>query len=300
MLFLSTDRINLVRKYIKINRYKFLEKDLPNVKKFLKSGDESGIPGWALKFKADLSVKKGKLMYLDKEIVARERVTDYLRDRIYSKDAALPFGRDSAHYTLLKTTVGISRRNLMEFLRAQKNLAESKPSLAKPKVKSGIKLKKLTLGTDLIFVRRNDLIKSNKKFHDENLKDETYIITTVENASGLVRLSYLQSKDQTNAALEKHIHWFAKIFNVKASSFAIESDKGSEYSMKRIKKLCPDYKFVPSQATCERKNRQVQANFFRILKNRQATTIKSALQKAEDMCNATFSKKHKRTPRNPE
>ena len=283
-----------------MNRYKFLEAQFPIVKTYLKNNKlTKNLPKWAVKFKEQLTIKKGKIMYMDKEIVPREKVQDYLRDKLYSKEATLSFGRDSAHYTLLKSTVGISRRVLMEFLRSQKNLAESRPSLAKAKVKSGIKRKKLTLGTDLIFVRRSDLISHNKKFENEDLKRETYILTTVEVCSGLTRLSYLQTKDETNAELERHIKWFAKKFKVSPSSLALSSDKGSEYNMKRLKKLCPDYKFVASESTCERRNRYAQACFYRILKNRQATTIKDALQKTENMINNTLARKHKKnTSRN--
>jgi hypothetical protein len=185
----------------------------------------------------------------------------------------------------------------MEFIRAQKNIQLSKPSLAAPKRKQGIKLKSLQLQSDLIFVRRGDLIQANKKFgNDESLKKETYIITTVEAASGLTRLTYLTSKDKTNDALEKHIHWFANRFDVKPSSLQLRTDAGTEYSMERLKKTCPDYKFVPSASSCERKNRQVQANFFRLLKNRQARTIRGALKKAETLCNNTIARKHKKTP----
>ena len=281
-----------------MNRYQILEKDIPKVKAFLKNGKTDGVPKWAIRFKDTLSVKNGKVFFEQtKQVVPKEQVETYLRDRLYSKSATLPYGRDSGHYKLLQESVGISRRVLMEFIRAQKNIQLSKPSLAKPKRKQGIKLKKLQLQTDLIFVRKDDLSASNPKFgNDETLKKETYIITTVEAASGLVRLSYLTSKDQTNGALEKHIHWFAKKFGVKPSSFAIRSDKGSEYSMPRIKKLCPDYKFVASATSCERMNRSVQANFYRILQNRQATSIVSALKKTATMCNNTVARKHGRTP----
>ena len=66
--------------------------------------------------------------------------------------------------------------------------------------------------------------------------------------------------------------------------------------MARIKKLIPDYKFVQSATCCERMNRSIQANFFRILKNRQSKSIVDALAKAEVLCNNTASKKHKKTP----
>ena len=280
-----------------MNRYKFWEKDIPKVKAYLKKGTTEGVPKWAVKFKDKLSVKGNNIMYEGKQVVPKETVNNFLRKRLYSTDGDLPFGRDSAHYKLLQQTVGISRRVLMEFIRAQKTIQESKPSLAKPKRKPGKKLSKLQLETDLIFVRKDDLARSNPKFgDDETLKKETYIITTVEAASGLTCLDYLVSKDKTNDALERHIRWFAKKYKVKPSAFAIRSDKGSEYSMVRIKKMCPDYKFVPSATTCERKNRQVQSNFFRLLKNRQATTIKDALAKTQLMCNNTVSRKQKKTP----
>ena len=157
-----------------LNRYKFYEKDFPAAKKYIKSG-KGKAPNWCKKFKDKLQIKGSKIFYDEKEIVPLEKVDDYLRSKLYSKDATLPFGRDSAHYKLLQTCVGIPRRKLMEFLRAQKTLAESRPSLPKPKVRSGTKLKKLQIETDLIFVRRNDIISANPKFQDESLKKETYI-----------------------------------------------------------------------------------------------------------------------------
>ena len=282
-----------------MNRFRILEKDIPKVKSFLKNGKTDGVPKWAIRFKNKLSQKNGKIFFEEtKQVVPKEQVDTYLRKRLYSTDATLPFGRDSGHYKLLQESIGITRRTLMEFIRAQKNIQLSKPSLNKPKTKQGIRLKKLELQSDLIFVRKDDLAASHPKYgKDEMLKNETYIITTVEAASNLVKLSYLSSKDQTNGALEKHILWFAKQFGVKPSSFAVRTDAGSEYSMSRIKKLCPDYKFVSSATTCERMNRSVQANFFRILKNRQARTIVSALKKAETMCNNTVSYKHGKTPK---
>jgi hypothetical protein len=228
-------------------------------------------------------------------IVPREEVDDFLRKKIYSKDATLPFGRDSAHHLLLKETIGISRRVLMEFLRKQKNIQVSKPSLPKAKTRPGKKISKLTLEFDLVFVRRPDLVQANKKFANDGLKFETYILTTVEVASGLTKLSYLQTKDNTTTEVLKHIKWFANKYGVATSKLACRSDDGSEFVVSRIKAVCPDYKIISSGKSVERKNSQVQANFYRILKNRQARTIKSALQKAEDMCNNTVNRKFKKT-----
>ena len=184
----------------------------------------------------------------------------------------------------------------MDWLRSQKTLAETKPKLAKAKVAGGKKYKKITLESDLVFVRRQDVIKANKKFQNDELKNETYIICTTEINSGLTKLDYLQNKSESNAALERHIKYFMKMFKVTGKQLKLQTDAGSEYSLKRIQKLIPDYKFVSSGKYVERKNSQIQANLFRILKNRQATNLKSAVKKAQDMANNTLNRIHKKTP----
>ena len=276
-----------------MNRYKFVDADIPKVKKFLKSG-KGNVPNWAKKYRDELTVKGNTIYYQDKEIVTQEKMSDFLRDKIMGKDATIPFGRDSAYYKL--KCVGIPRRKLMDWLRSQKTLAETKPKLAKPKVAGGKKYKKITLESDLVFVRRQDVIKANKKFQNDELKNETYIICTTEINSGLTKLDYLQNKSESNAALERHIKYFMKMFKVTGKQLKLQTDAGSEYSLKRIQKLIPDYKFVSSGKYVERKNSQIQANLFRILKNRQAVTLKSAVKKAQDMANNTLNRIHKKTP----
>ena len=281
-----------------MNRYSINQSDISAAIKYIKTGeDKLSAPNWVIKYKADLSTKNGKIFYqVDREVIPKERVSDYLREQIYSKDAKIPFGRDSSYYQLVKQCVGVTRRVLMEFLRSQKSLGSTRPSLAKPKQMSGIKIKKLTLETDLIFVRRPDLVKANKIFADQVDKLETYILTTVEKSSGLTKLAYIQRKSDTNEQLEKQIKWFAKKFKVKTSDFAMRSDKGDEYNMERLKKLIPDYKFVKTAQSCERRNRLVQQNLFRLLKNRQATTVKDAVRKSQVLINKTYNRIQKKTP----
>ena len=80
-----------------MNRYKFIDADIPKVKKFLKSGTGNA-PNWAKKYKDDLTVKGNKIYYKDLEIVTQEKMSDFLREKIMSKEATIPFGRDSAYY----------------------------------------------------------------------------------------------------------------------------------------------------------------------------------------------------------
>ena len=179
-----------------MNRFKISQKDFPAAIRFLNTGSgKLSAPNWCSKFKNELTVKGDKIFYKKNlEVIPKERVSDYLREQIYSVEAKIPFGRDSSYYQLVKQCVGITRRVLMEFLRAQKSLGSTRPSLPKPKQQSGMKIKKLTLETDLIFVRRPDLVKANKIFADQVDKLETYVLTTVEKSSGVTRLAYLQKK----------------------------------------------------------------------------------------------------------
>lgn len=281
-----------------MNRYKIKEVDFIAAIKYLKTGNgEIDAPNWAIKNKKHLTIKKKKIFFKGLEIIPEEKVDMYLRNALYTRGENLtPFGRDSGYHSIKKKASNITRRRLMKFLRAQKTLGSTRPSLPKVKVSSGEKLKKLTLGTDLVFVRKNDLVKALPSLENEVEKFETYILTTVEKNSGLVQLAYLQNKSETASALEKQIKWFAKQFGVKPSDFQLRSDKGSEYPMKRLKKLVPDYKFVSSEVSTERKNRQIQQSLFRILKNRMADSVEEAVRKSQNMANDTYNKVHKKTP----
>ena len=73
-------------------------------------------------------------------------------------------------------------------------------------------------------------------------------------------------------------------------------DKGSEFSVAKLKELVPDTKNVSTGTSVEKKNQQLQHSFYRILKNRQAVNVKSAIKKSQVLCNQTVNKYHKKTP----
>ena len=186
----------------------------------------------------------------------------------------------------------------MDFLRGQKTLGEQRPAVAKPKVKSGPKLKKLTLETDLVFVKRDDVIQAQPRLEKKLEKTLTYILCTVEKSSGLCKLDYVTTKEANivTPLVKEHVKWFAKKFNKNPASFALRSDKGGEFRIAELKKLVPDTANVSSGVSVERKNRQLQANFFRILRNRQASSVIEAVRKSQLMCNETMNKNHNKTP----
>ena len=254
---------------------------------------------WVEKFKSQLKVKNKKLYFEDREIVAREDVDNYLRKRLYSKqDDAIQMSRDAAHYQLLKETVGITRRKLMDFLKAQRTLGETRAAQPAPKSKGGKKEKGYVLETDLVFIRRDDLILANPRFENKNQPKEQYALVTVEKATGLCKITPVKVKEATTVTPEvlKHVAWFATKLKVPAKDFELRSDKGGEFNHEEIQKVVGKTKYVPMGASVEKKNQQIQQNFYRILRNRQALTVKNGLAKAENMANNCYNRIQKKTP----
>ena len=168
-----------------MNRYKLQKDDFPAAIKYVQGKATKGqSPKWAVKFKSDLTVHGKKLKYKGMDIIPVSEVDAYLRKVIMDPKGDVPFARDSAFHVLKQRVAGIGRRAVMEFFRKQRTFGETRPAVPTPKMKGGEKLKKFTIETDLIFVRKNDLVKSNKRFaKDDDLKFETYIVSTVEKSS---------------------------------------------------------------------------------------------------------------------
>ena len=65
-----------------MNRYKFSDDNIKKAIKYVLGKTKTG-PVFAKKYKDELKVKKKKLYYNDKEIIAAERVDDLLRKKVY-------------------------------------------------------------------------------------------------------------------------------------------------------------------------------------------------------------------------
>ena len=295
-----------------MQRFKYHQKDWPAAISYIKKGKKTiDTPTWCIKFKDDLSVK-GKTIYykVKQQLVPREKVTAFLRKKIYDKSATIPFGRDSAHYKLKSEVVGVPRRRIMEFIRAQKSLGQVRSAVAQPKVKSGKKLKGVVLETDLVFLKREDVKKMNTRIGNSLEKELSYICVTVEKNTGLVQCTYikapkgyksheeikLKGSKIVTPIVKRHIQYFAKALKTNAKQIHLELDKGGEFNRKELAKILKSVKVVPMGSSVEKKNQTIQRNLFRILKNRQAKTISEAVTKSQNMANNTFNKIQKKTP----
>ena len=282
-----------------MNRYKFSEEQWGPAIKFIKNGEgHLDAPNWAVKHKPDLTVKGTTIFYKGLEIVPLQRIDAVLRAKIFDKKCEVGFARDSAFYTLSKSYIGLPRRKIMTFLRKQRTLGDTRPSVAQARRKAGPPLKVLTLETDLCFIRKADLVAATPRFEKTHEKDEVYCVTTIEKSSSLVQLSFSDTKEAnivTPIVLE-HIKYFAKRFGKSTKEFDLESDKGGEFRHADIAKIVRKVKHVNTGVSVEKANQTFQQNFYRILRNRQSTSVRGAIKKAQKIMNNSFSSIHKKSP----
>ena len=222
-----------------MNRFKFTEENISEAVKFLK-GKQANAPAWAKRFKEDLTVKGNTVLYKGLPVVPKSKVDDYLREEMFKKNGTLPFGRDAAFHKLKSTVgAGITRRHLMRFIKAQPILESTKASVPQAKRKGGKRMKTYTVETDLIFIRKNDLVHSNPRFSKTQRKEETYIVSTVEKTTSLCRLDYVNVKEArlVTPIVKNHIRSIAKALKVHPRSMAFRSDAGTEFNIPEILRM---------------------------------------------------------------
>ena len=279
-----------------MDRYKLKDADIKKAVTYLKT-KKGTLPVWASKYKDDLTLKGNKLFYKERQVVSRERVDDVLRNELYKKGGDVPSGRDSAFHICKQRYVGISRRALMEFIRKQKPLGEVKAALNKPKRTSGERLKNYTFESDLIFLKKTDLEKANKKFIRDDTNELTYFLSTVEKVTGLCRFDHVLNKDASivTPLVIKHCEDIAKQLKTKIKQCDIRTDKGGEFKLSELAKAFKHAKFVNSGVSVENKNASFQKCFFQILRQRKATDIDDAMRQSEKLLNNTYNRIHKAT-----
>ena len=280
-----------------MNRYKFSRDNIEKAIQFLQGKTKEG-PTFATRFKDRLVVKKKKLFFEEKEVVPREDVDEVLRREIYKIDGDICAGRDAAFHGLKKKYIGIGRRPLMTFLRAQKPLGEVRNALPKPKQKSGKKLKTYVFEADLVFLKKNDLVAANPRFELKDIPELAYILTTTEKITGLSRFSYSTTKhaNKISKIVIEHCEDMAKELKSKLSECELFTDAGTEFSQKLFTPLFQNSGQVPTGVHVENKNAQLQKTLFRVLRQRKAKTVKSAIEQSEKLLNNQFNRIHRKTP----
>ena len=285
-----------------MNRYKIGAEQIPIVKKFLAGKAVNSVPNWAKKYKSDLSVKRGKVFYQEKEIVPKENVNEYLRKIFYTKDEVVPLSRDGAFHIIFKQrpVIGVSRRAIMTFIKGQEPIESGRAAVPQRKKKGGIPLKGYYFETDLIFIRKNDLVNANPRFRKsyKYQKDETYIVSTVEKLTGLVRVQHVTTKDKNivGPIVVKQVSEMCKQLGTTAANVSLASDQGGEFSKKYLSKYVKNYTQVKLGSSVEKRNRDIQTTMFQMFRTRRALDIKSALRQTQEIVNNNYNRIQKKTP----
>ena len=218
-----------------MEKFRINEQNMSDAITFIKTG-KGKPPRYATKYKDQLTVRKGKLYFDEREVVPLEKRDATLRALLYDKDSDTPFGRDSAFHVIKQKYLGISKNYILEFLRKQKPLQTVVPIVKQPK-KPGKKLKKHTFEIDLIFVRQNDVVEANRKFARDNIrKKETYVLSCVEKITGYAKFKYFKTKtaSKITSAVISLCKVIADKIGVKLGDCPLEMDGGSEFQHKKL------------------------------------------------------------------
>ena len=123
----------------------------------LKEGEK--LPRWAERFKEHFTVSGEKLMLDSKEVVAKEKRDEIMRDLVYKKDSDVGLARDAGYYQIQKRFWNIPRRKWQAFLKAQDSLRKT-DNLPPRQKAGGRKLKrKGEIEVDIFVITNNDLKK---------------------------------------------------------------------------------------------------------------------------------------------
>ena len=253
-----------------MNRYKILENDFVGVKKYLQGKAwKKDTPSWGVKFKDDIKVENGKLTYKGIEIIPREKVDSYLRNMFYDKKESVPMSRDAAFHLVKQRAVGISKRHILKFIQSQQVNEQGRAALPLQKT-GGAPIRKYTFEFDLVFVRRNDLENAQYRFKKSEIKNETYIVTVCEKATGLIATDYTTSKlaSDVTPKVIKAIKKLGRKLGIKnLKTTAAQSDKGGEFDIKKILTVVGSHKYEKLAPAIEQKNRMIQKQLYGLLRS---------------------------------
>jgi hypothetical protein len=286
-----------------LSRYTIKKADFPAAIKFLGGkAFKKDTPSWAVRNQKFLQVVNGKVRYNDKEIIPDEDIDAYLRGLVFNKESKSPLSRDGMFkHIQAQNVAGISRRRVATFLKGQSVVVKGKSAEPVPK-HAGKKLKRYHIETDLIFVRRRDIIKANKHFvSDVSLRNETeegqekdltYIVSTIEKITGLTRLSWHGSKrsSEITPIVIGQMKSIAKALKTPLKEIDLSSDKGGEFDQKALEKVVKSYKRVPTGPSVEKRNGDVQRVFFQMLRARRGKTIPSLIKLTEEITNNNYNR----------
>ena len=195
--------------------------------------------------------------------------------------------------------VGLSRRKIMDFLRAQSVVQKGKGAEPVQKL-AGKKVNEYSIEFDLIFLKARDVAKANKHFRDnptlqgsdETQKGLTYILSVTESVTGLTKIMHLSRKlpKTVSPAVIKLMKEIAKDLKTPLSKISVSSDKGDEFSQAIIEPHVKSYKRVATGPSVEKKNSDIQRVLFQLIRARRGKTVNKLLNLTQSIVNNNINR----------
>lgn len=249
--------------------------------------------------------KNGKHLLYGKEdgiwkrIVPVEDITEYMRRELLSSESTMPLSRDSAHYHLMKSTIGISRRAAYAFLEKQGVLQVTK-NIPDERVKGGEPiLRRGHVEIDLIEGQGRDIAKETGK-----ITGDWFWLAAVDRLTGYGVVEQVQDSKGRSTKAAKWVAEALKDVLVRLEHalgkkvHTISSDAGREFFAETKKLLVQrgiKQKQVARGSKVEQYNQTFQRTFYRLLRLKRGSF--SELEKqAEEITNNTKNKYSKLSP----
>lgn len=261
---------------------------------------KSKLPDWATEPK----VHNGTLFIQGREVIPRENISSWLRDRVYDKNKKpVNMSRDGGWTDFLeRETYGISRRAWMDWLSRQD---VHQRGLARPKPAKSPGQKIYSRGTVEI-----DLVEAKKGDLPGNRTTDTYFFTMIDKLTNWLVAKRIDTKSVdptkekpprkqrgTLVVLTELLDEMEKALGKPVKR--IYSDDGGEFKagvLPMLEKRGIKKKVIPLGATIENINGQVQRRFYTLIKQKRGGSVDKLLAEAVELCNTQTNRIIKMRP----
>jgi len=246
----------------------------------------------------DTKVRSGKLFIGDREVVPKEKVREWLHERLYNKSKKpIPLSRDAGYTDFIaRETLGISRRVWFDFLAAQ-NVHQRFSTRPKPTKLPGRKLSNFGfLEMDLVEVKAKDL---------PYRKTDTFIFTLVDRLSSYLVAKRVDTKAVDPPTKRGTLVVFKELLAemraaLPTSVKEISSDAGGEFKgamLKYLEQQGIKKRIVNMGGAIESRNGVLQRHLYRLINGLgRPGKLDKHIKEAVQLCNETTSRITKQRP----
>ena len=275
-------------------------------KKFVqnKLKEDEKLPRWAERFKEHFTVSGDKLMLDGKEVIAKEKRDETMRNLVYDKDSKIGLARDAGYYQIQKRYWNIPRRKWQAFLKKQESLRKT-DNLPPRQKAGGKKLKrKGEIEVDVFVITHKDLKdhtylqKKASRLGDEGKKLDYKVLNAVDRLTSYCKTYMVNRADAATVktAVKKSLKFFQDLLELKREDIMFYSDAGAEFASWTWTDINVKHEFVSVGNKVEQKNSHLQRIFHRLKNSNRMSSVTDGLRQSEDIANASYNRILKMSP----